>query len=238
MATEFELRITELYTEGKPITLIAQRFSVEPREVISMLKRLHVYDANREEKGGGASKVPKREQTHAPKPGGVSRPPKDRQPRVSGPTDVLPSNEDMLSSRIVALHNQGLMPDEIAKTVGRQRHMVIYTLHRAGAHLQPKEPVSRQKPEETHVEAVEPAVKPIMEPVAEPAVESVVEPVVESAPTPAPAQVSKIRKKKTGRWSEEVVQAVVQVARQSLYPKEPEEKVKAMVEALNRRPRP
>jgi hypothetical protein len=109
--------------------------------------------------------------------------------------------------------------------------MVIYTLHKAGVPLQPRETAPHQKPEETHVEAAESAVEPIKEPVAEPAVE----PVVESAPAHAPA--GKVRKKKAGRWSEEVVEAVVQVARQSLYPKEPEEKIKAMVEALNRRPR-
>ena len=245
MATEFELRITELYTEGKPITLIAQRFSVEPREVISMLKRLHVYDASREEKGGGASKAPKREQPQASRPAAVTRP-KERQPRASSSPDVLISNEDMLSSRIVALHNQGRMPDEIAKIVGRQRHMVIYTLHKAGLQLQPKEIVCHQKVEEKQVEAVEsvcePAVEPIVEPVAESALEPIIGPVAEPAVGPvvesAPAPVCKVRKKKAGRWSEEVMQAVVQVARESLYPNEPEDKIKAMVEALNRRPCP
>jgi hypothetical protein len=249
MATEFELRITELYTEGKPITLIAQRFSVEPREVISMLKRLRVYDASREEKGGGAGRGPKREQPQASRPAAVSRP-KERQPRASSSADVLISNEDMLSSRIVALHNQGRMPDEIAKIVGRQRHMVIYTLHKAGLQLQPKEIVCNQKVEEKQVEAVEPAVEPtaepavqpIVEPVAEPVVEPIMGPVAEPAVGPvvesAPAPVCKVRKKKAGRWSEEVMQAVVQVARESLYPNEPEDKIKAMVEALNRRPCP
>lgn len=185
-----------------------------------------------------------------------------------------PSKEGAVEERIVSLYRQGVSPDEIVRTVGRRRHMVIHTLHKAGLHLQPMEAIAAQmeaiaaQPAESSLEVemaevqrevqaeearlVEVQAKETelgavqtTEPrsvVTQAKKEAFPAPVVEFVPPRAaePEVVKKPTAVRSDRWSQDILQAIEQMAKEELLPKEERIEAAALIEpiAVKQPPKP
>jgi hypothetical protein len=244
MAVDLDSTIADLYAAGESVSQLARRFSLKPRDVVNILRRFNLYaSSSNPQKGGHAYKGGYEDQRSS----GGRRPPNVQRKRDDFPpsSSAGPNQEDSAGQKILALYSQGMSPDEIVRITGRRRHMVIFTLHKAGLHLKPQEtaPQEEQIPEPAQVSSTP-------ERVAEHADVAVsAEPVPRQVHKPVPRQVETPRRElsvskkepseeRTSRWSPEVIGAVEKIAI-GYYSRElPEAEIKAMIDTLNRRPLP